>query len=59
VQGTITVRGRMRNYPLGYVPISTTGDLSLAFIRVPELGVEYTIVYDPDSRTYYLLDNDP
>jgi hypothetical protein len=39
--------------------ISTTGDLSLASIRVPELGVEYTIVYDPDSRTHYLLDNNP
>ena len=59
VQGTITVRGRLRNYPLGYVLISTTGDLSLASIRVPELGVEYAIVYDPDSRTHYLLDNDP
>ena len=44
---------------MGYVLISTTGDLSLASIRVPELGVEYTIVYDPDSRTHYLLDNDP
>ena len=59
VQGTITVRGRLRNYPLGYVLISTTGDLSLATIRVPELGVEYTIVYDPDSKAHYLLDNDP
>ena len=59
VQGTITVRGRLRNYPLGYVLISTTGDLSLASIRVPELGVEYTIVYDPDSRAHYLLDTDP
>jgi hypothetical protein len=59
VQGTITIRGRLRNYPLGYVLISTTGDLSLASIRVPELGVEYTIVYDPDSRAHYLLDNDP
>jgi hypothetical protein len=59
VQGTITVRGRLRNYPLGYVLISTTGSLSLASIRVPELGVEYTIVYDPDSRAHYLLDHDP
>jgi hypothetical protein len=59
VQGTITVRGRLRNYPFGYVLISTTGDLSLATIRVPELGVEYTIIYDPDSRAHYLLDNDP
>jgi hypothetical protein len=59
VKGTITVRGRLRNHPLGYVLISTTGDLSLASIRVPELGLEYTIVYDPDSRTHYLLDIDP
>ncbi len=59
VQGTITVRGRLRNYPLGYVLISTTGELSLASIRVPELRVEYTIVYDPDSRAHYLLDTDP
>ncbi len=59
VQGTITVRGRLRNYPLGYALISTTGDLSLATIRVPELDMEYTIVYDPDSRAHYLLDNDP
>jgi hypothetical protein len=59
VQGTTTVRGRLRNYPLGYVLVSTTGDLSLASIRVPELGAEYTIVYDPDSRPHYLVDNDP
>ncbi|MCX5838916.1 MAG: M12 family metallo-peptidase [Deltaproteobacteria bacterium] len=58
-QGTISIRGRLRNYPLGYVLISTTGDLSLASIHVPELGVEYTIVYDPDSRAHYLLDHDP
>ena len=43
VQGSITIRGRLRNYPLGYVLISTTGDLSLASIHVPELGVEYKI----------------
>ena len=59
VQGSITIRGRLRNYPLGYVLISTTGDLSLASIHVPELGVEYKIVYEPDSRCHYLLENDP
>jgi len=58
-QGTMTVRGRLQNYPLGYVLISTTGDRSLASIRAPELGVEYSIVYDPNSRSHYLLDNDP
>jgi hypothetical protein len=59
VQGTITVRGRLRNYPLGYVLISTTDDLSLATIRVPELGADFRIIYDPDSKAHYLLDNDP
>ncbi|MHB8909623.1 MAG: M12 family metallo-peptidase [Syntrophales bacterium] len=59
VHGTITVRGRLQNYPLGYVLISTTGNVSLASVRVPELRLEYTIVYDPDSRAHYLLDSDP
>ena len=59
VHGTITVRARLRDYPLGYVLISTTGDMSLASVRVPELRLEYTIVYDPDSRAHYLLDADP
>ncbi len=58
-QGTVTVRGRLRDYPSGHVLITTTGDLSFATIRVPELGVEYTIVYDPASRGHYLLDHDP
>lgn len=59
VQGTVTVRGRLRNHPFGHVLISTTGDRSLASISVPELDVEYTIVYDPDSRMHYLSENDP
>ncbi|MHB8770751.1 MAG: M12 family metallo-peptidase [Syntrophales bacterium] len=58
-QGTVTVRGRLGNYPLGYVLVTTTGDRSLVTIRVPELRVEYTIVYDPDSQGHYLLDHDP
>ena len=58
-QGTVTVRGRLRNYPLGYVLVTTTGDRSLATVSVPELGVEYTILFDPDSQGHYLLDQDP
>jgi hypothetical protein len=59
VQGTITVRGRLRGYPLGHLLISTTGGISLGSIHVPELGAAYTILYDPDSKAHYLLDHDP
>jgi hypothetical protein len=59
MQGVVTVRGRLQNYPLGYVLISTTGDRSLATIQVPEMNKEYKIVYDPHSRSHYLLEIDP
>ncbi len=59
VNGTVTRRGRLKGYPMGYVLISTTGEKSLATIKVPELAAEYTILYDAASRGHYLLDQDP
>jgi hypothetical protein len=59
VQGAVTIRGRIREYPSGYVLISTTGERSLASIHVPELGTEYKIVYDPASSAHYLLEINP
>jgi hypothetical protein len=56
VNGTVTVRGRIEGYSLGYVLISTTVDLSLGFIRIPEKGEYYIIQSEPHNRTQYLLD---
>ncbi|MHC4724089.1 MAG: hypothetical protein ACYS9V_07530, partial [Planctomycetota bacterium] len=38
VNGTVTVRGRIEDYPQGYIIISTTNNNSLASIRIPETG---------------------
>ena len=56
VNGSVTVRGRIEDYPLGYVLISTTGDRSLVSIRVPEKAQYFLILSEPDARTHYLLD---
>jgi len=59
VQGSITIRGRLQNYPLGYALISSTGNISIASIHVPELNMEYKIVYDPELQAHYVLEIDP
>ena len=56
VNGTVTVRGRIEGYSLGYVLISTTGDCSLGSVRIPEKGEYYVIQSQPDAKQHYLLD---
>jgi hypothetical protein len=56
VNGTVTIRGRIEGYSLGYVLISTTGDRSLGSVRVPEKGEYYLIQSEPLNRIHYLLD---
>ncbi len=55
VNGTMTVRGRIDGYPLGYILISTTGNRSLGSISVPEKGEHYLIQSGLDGRTHYLV----
>lgn len=59
VQGTVSIRGRIKDYPLGHVLITTTGGLSLVKISVPEMGGAYLILNEPSSGAHYLLDLDP
>jgi hypothetical protein len=56
VNGTVTVRGRIEGYSLGYLLISTTGDCSLGSVRIPEKGEYYVIQSEPNNRIHYLLD---
>ncbi|MBF0224556.1 MAG: hypothetical protein HQK76_03790 [Desulfobacterales bacterium] len=54
--GTISLRGRIQGYSLGYVLISTTEDRSLASICVPEKGERYQIQSDQITKTHFLLE---
>ncbi|MHC4467368.1 MAG: GLUG motif-containing protein [Planctomycetota bacterium] len=56
VNGTVTVRGRIEDYPQGYIIISTTNNNSLASIRIPETGERYRIQMDTLTGTHYLLE---
>ncbi|MFA5293189.1 MAG: M12 family metallo-peptidase [Phycisphaerae bacterium] len=58
INGTVTVRGRIEGYPLGYVLISTTGDSSLGSVRIPEKDEYYVIQSQPDVQQHYLLEVD-
>ncbi len=56
VNGTVTVRGRIDGYTLGYVIISTTNGNSLASIQIPETGERYRIQMDTLTGTHYVLE---
>jgi len=56
VNGTVTVRGRIEDYPLGYLIISTTNNNSLASIRIPETGEHYRIQMDTLTGIHYLFE---
>ena len=56
VNGTVTVRGRIKDYPLGYLIISTTNNNSLASIQIPETGERYRIQMDTLTGIHYLLE---
>ncbi|MDW7759794.1 MAG: M12 family metallo-peptidase [Acidobacteriota bacterium] len=56
VNGTWTVRGRIEEYPFGYVLISTTGGRSLGAVRIPEKGERYIIQSEPEALTHYLIE---
>ncbi|NLX12894.1 MAG: hypothetical protein GXY44_04465 [Phycisphaerales bacterium] len=58
VNGTVTVRARLENYPLGYVLISTTDNRSLGSIRIPEQGQHYLIESGLDGSNHYLVEAD-
>jgi hypothetical protein len=56
VNGTVTVRGRIKDYPLGYLIISTTNNNSLASIQIPETGERYRIQMNTLTGIHYLLE---
>jgi hypothetical protein len=58
INGTVTVRGRIDHYPMGYFLISTTGNESLASIRIPEENRQYCIVNIPSDNAHYLFELD-
>ena len=55
VNNTMTVRGRIIGFPLGYLLISTSGGRSLGSIRIPEKNEYYIIQNESANGTYYLL----
>ncbi|HPS55703.1 MAG TPA: SUMF1/EgtB/PvdO family nonheme iron enzyme [Sedimentisphaerales bacterium] len=56
VNGTVTIRGRIDNYPLGSFIISTTDGNSLASINIPETGQSYRIQKDTLTGSHYLFE---
>ncbi len=58
VNGTVMIRGRLKEYPLGAVLISTTHGRSIISIDIPETGVHYRIQSEPENKSHYLLELD-
>jgi hypothetical protein len=56
VNGTVSIRARIDDYPLGYVLISTTGNESLASISIPEKAGLYCIQNNSGTGTHYLYE---
>ena len=56
VNGTVTVRGRIENHPLGYLIISTSNNHSLGSIDIPDTGERYRIQKDTLTGVHYLLE---
>jgi hypothetical protein len=56
INGTVTIRALLKDYPLGYVLISTTNNNSLAAIDIPDTGESYRIQKDTLSGKHYLLE---
>jgi hypothetical protein len=59
VNGTVTVRGRLAGYPLGYILIATHDGRSTVSVRIPEIGKRYAVVFDAVDHSHYLLEIDP
>ena len=57
--GTISIRGRLEDFPKGYFSISTTRSKSLAIVRIPEKNQQYKIVYNPLTKAHYMAEMDP
>ncbi len=59
VNGTVTVRARIDDHPLGYLLVSTTDGRTLATVMVPERNAHYHVKYDDKLESHLLLDMDP
>jgi len=58
VNGTVAVRARILDAPLGFVLLSTTHGRTLGSVMIPEAGEHFHIQSGPDGKTHYLLDLD-
>ena len=58
INGTVMIRGRLKDYPFGTVLMSTTHGRSIISIDIPETGTHYRIQSEPESKSHYLLDLD-
>jgi hypothetical protein len=56
VNGTISIRARLDNYPLGYLLISTTHNESMGLISIPEKSLQYGIEKNPGTGTHCLFE---
>ncbi len=58
VNGTLSVRGRLHNYPDGYIIVSTHQDRTFASISIPQRNQQYAVVYEPGEARHYVIEVD-
>jgi hypothetical protein len=54
INGTVTIRARINDYPLGFLLLSTTDGLSLGTIWIPEKNERYSIKTSSKTGLTYL-----
>lgn len=58
INGTVSIRARISDFPQGYLLISTTDSQSLASIRIPEQKRHFCIYRGRGVNAHYLFDMD-
>lgn len=56
INGTVTIRARVKDHPMGYMLISTTSEQSLGSITIPGSDELYFIEYGETGDVHYLLE---
>jgi hypothetical protein len=58
VNGTVSIRARIKEYPLSYFLISTTNGKTLAILSIPEENTFYQIQYVPGIDEHIVMEFD-
>lgn len=56
INGTVSIRARVDNSPMGYLLLSTTDNQSMGSISLPDKALQYCIQNDPATGTHYLYE---